>query len=310
MTYEMCQRCGHDNEPDLERCEQCGARLGVGHRAVALPTAPPAPAYAPAYAPGEVPAGVLPLDFPVRPFESVGDVLGPTFRLYREHLWAVARIVLLGVPTQVLFTYVSERSTSPEVIPCGLVWFASTAVSTLITGALVHTVMTLLRTGVSPTLRESLAWGLRKWGGLFLCTILISLLVGLGSLALCVGAIFLMVLFAVALPAAAAEEIDPIEALNRSVRLTSGHRWLVFVTMLLMWIMLGVAFILNSKFAAPISGGGTQLPLALVSAAVMQLLSSTSTTLSLFIYLSLRVSHGELGAPAALPAAPPPGRLP
>jgi hypothetical protein len=306
MTFEECERCGHDNEPGVERCEQCGARLGGGPWSNSLTLPPPANAYAPA----EVPAGVLPLDFPVRPFESVGDVLGPTFRLYREHLGPVAKIVLMSVPAQAAFSYVSGRPPLPEMLPCGLMWFGSTAVSALITGALVHTVMTLLRTGASPSLKESFAWGLRKWWPLFACAILMGLLVGAGMMLLCVGGIILMVLYAVALPAAAAEDLGPIEALRRSIDLTRGHRGLVFVTMLVMWIIIAAAILLNSTYALPAFGAGASLPLLVVYAAVTQVLYSTFTTLSLFTYLSLRVSHGDVDGPAALPATPPAGQLP
>jgi hypothetical protein len=287
-------------------CGRCGARLRPEPRPAALAYAPPLGAYAA----GEAPAATLPLDFPVRPFASVGDVLAPTFKLYREHLGTVAKIVLVAAPVQGVLDYLMAQPEGPELLPVWLTWLASAGVGSLVTGALVYAVMTLLRTGGSPPLKESLAWGLRKWWKLMACLLLVSVLAGLGTMLLCVPGIILMVVSAVALPSVAVEDLGPFAALKRSVLLTAGYRGLVFVTLLLMWLLLAAAIWLMTATASPLAGAGALLLMSLVYAAVTQIIYSINTVVSLFIYLSLRVSRGDVDAPAALHPAPPAGQLP
>ena len=308
MSFVRCERCGHDNEFMAPACELCGAALGLPAPAGGLAHAPDGHAYATparAYPVGEVPAGKLPLDFAVRPFESVGAVLGPTFQLYREHLGAVARIVLVAVPAQVAFEYFATQPGDEAGLPCLLFWLATKSVSALVTGALAHTVMSLLRTGESPPLTESLAWGLRKWWPLMLCTLLSSLLIGMGTMLLCVPGVILSVIYAVALPAAAVEKIDPIKALERSANLTKGYRGMVFVTTIASWLLVYGSTYLNAMFGTPLRGEGVYLLTSLVTATATQLIASMGTTISLFTYLSLRADRGEFDAPA-----PPAGQLP
>ena len=306
MSFVLCERCGHDNDAAAALCELCGAALGGRATAGVLTQAPPG--YAPPAQPsaaGQAPAGTLPFDFAVRPFESAGAVIGPTFQFYREHLGAVAKIVFVGVPLQAALSLPAGEMQAEPVLPCALSWLVSAAVNSFLTGALVHAVMSLLRTGASPPLVDSLMWGLRKWWPLMLCSILSGLLFGLGSVLFCVPGIILMVIYAVALPAAAVEKLDPIQALERSASLTKGYRGLVFVTVLLSLLLTYGGAFLYAVFGRTTAGEGAQLITSLVATAVTQLIASMGTTVTIFTYLSLRSDRGEFDAPA-----PPAGQLP
>lgn len=299
MMFKECVRCGHGNESGAEVCEQCDARLDAGRWT-------PATAYASAHVAGEVPAGAPPLDYAVRPFDPVADVLAPTVRLYREHLVPVGKIVLAAVPTQAALDFiVTQPATGPTFSPMmlALAWLGSLAVGSLVTGALVHAVLGLLRTGQSPPLLESFAFGLRRWWKVMTCSILVGLLVGAASLLLCIPGVLLMVIYAVAVPAAAVENLGSVAAMERSSRLTSGARWPVFGSIFVLWVfIIGVSTLIGLT-AGSGPGEGARLIYTIVSAAVNQLLYSAFTILSLFIYLSLRAGRGEADAPDS-PEAP------
>ena len=294
MMFKECVRCGHGNESGAGVCEQCDARLDPGRWS---------PAYAPAHAAGEVPAAAPPPEHAVRPFDPQADVLAPTVRLYREHLVPVGKIVLAAVPTQAALDYFAAQPAGPSFAPVMLAWLGSFAVGSLVTGALVHAVLALLRTGQSPPLLESFAFGLRRWWKVMLCSVLVGLLVGAASLLLCLPGVILMVIYAVAVPAAAVEDLGPVAAMERSSRLTSGARWPVFGSIFVLWVFIIGVSSLIAFTAGPGPGEGARLIYTVVSAAVNQLLYSAFTILSLFIYLSLRAGRGETDAPDA-PEAP------
>jgi hypothetical protein len=301
MTFKQCERCGYGNEAGATVCEDCGAALGRGEAASELAYAPAeggATPYAGAYAAGEAPAGRLPLDFAVRAYDSVGDVLGPTFRLYGEHLGTVAKIVLVAAPVEAVIQYFGVLMEPGGEASVGVLsWLVSTGVGAFVTGSLVHAVMTLLRTGTPPPARDSFAWGLRKWWKVMLVYVMSSFVIGLGSLLLCVPGLIAALVFAVAMPAAAAEDVGPLAAMKRSMLLTAGYRALIFITWLVVGLPLLAAVWLITATASPPEGAGGQFLMAFVYAAILQLIHSFNTTVTLFIYLSLRASRGEVDAP-------------
>ncbi|HWS56547.1 MAG TPA: hypothetical protein VN228_20595 [Pyrinomonadaceae bacterium] len=292
-----CARCGQGNGSAADFCARCGLPLGASGR-VAV-----APAYGPAVAAGSL-EGTIPFDFPARRLRSAADALAPTFQLYRSHYDAVAKVVLAAALPQAALEYTMTRVAVSPWEPDAFSMLASVASSSLMTVALVYSVMTLLRTGASPPLAESYAWGLRKWWRGAACWLLVTALTWAGTLLLVAPGLILMTVFAVALPAVAAEDLGPLDALKRSAALTRGYRGRVFAALLVMTLAACGAVWLTTGFAAPQFEAGSSLLVSLAYAAVSQVIWSAFTVLSLFTYLGIRADRGEGVAPAATAAQP------
>ena len=294
MSLKHCARCGHGNESAADFCGMCGLRVGASGWGAVAPAHAPAPV-------AQAPSRVIPFDFPVRRLRAASDALAPTFRLYRTHYDTLGKVVLAAALPQTVLEYAVTRAAVSPWEPGVISMASGVATSSLMTGALVYTVMTLLRTGASPPVAESYRWGLRKWLRLGLCWVVLSVLTWGGLLLLLVPGIFLMTVFAVSLPAAAAEDLGPFASMGRSAELTRGYRWLIFETMLVTWAAILAAVWLTTGFSAPQFAVGSSLLVTLVYAAVSKVAWSALTVLSIFTYLGIRADRGEGLAPAPQP---------
>lgn len=302
MSPINCVRCGCLNGSGADVCERCGTLLSAA--SADAHDAPFAPYDARAIA-----AGRLPIDFPSAPFQSVGDALKPTFQLYRDNFLLVGKIVLAATLPLMMAQYVlTMPAESGGWVPHALSNLASICVNSLMEGAIIYAVVTLLRTGVSPSLRDSYAWGSWKWGKLFWCMVLTNISTALGFMLLVVPGIILSLMFAVATPVVVIENRGPFAALERSVRLTKGNRVLILFTMVLLWLVVKVAAWLTADYSAAMPGAaGASFFTSFVYAGVNQMLASVSTVLSLYLYLGIRADKGEtvstydaVAAPAAV----------
>ncbi|MBO6935477.1 MAG: glycerophosphoryl diester phosphodiesterase membrane domain-containing protein [Deltaproteobacteria bacterium] len=67
--------------------------------------------------------------------------------------------------------------------------------------------------------------------------------------------VWIMILFFLAIPAAVAEQCGPIEAMQRSLRLTKGHRLKILAGLLVILVVFVVVVILGMIVTAPFGGG-------------------------------------------------------
>lgn len=295
-----CAKCGCLNGSGADDCERCGTPLSAAGAAGAnAHGAPLAPYAAPALA-----AGRLPIDFPFAPFQSVGDALNPTFRLYRDNFLLVGKITLAAtLPLMVAQYALTALGETWGLGPSLFVGLASISVNSLMEGALIYAVVELLRTGASPSLRDAYAWGSWKWGKMFLCMLLMDILTRFGFMLLFVPGIILTLMFAVAIPVVAIENRGPVAALERSTQLTGGNRVLILFTMALLWVAVTVATWLTADYAVP-GAGGASFFVSFVYAGVNQMLASAFTVLSLYLYLGIRADKGETVSIYDAPPAP------
>lgn len=84
---------------------------------------------------------------------------------------------------------------------------------------------------------ESLTGGLSRLHVVLAVAFLYALAVGLGTCACIIPGILLACVLYVAIPAAVCEKLGPIEAMQRSSDLTSGHRLTIFLVLLLMFVI-------------------------------------------------------------------------
>lgn len=292
MNPINCVTCGCLNGSRADVCERCGTLLpsAPGAASAAAHAAPFASSAAPVVA-----AGNLPIDFPFAPFQSVGDALSPTFRLYRDNFLLVGKIVLAATLPLMMAQYaLTIPAEAGGVGAAMLLNLATICVNSLMEAALIYAVVTLHRTGASPSLRDAYAWGSWKWGKLFLCMLLANISIAIGFLLLVVPGIILSLMFAVATPVVVIENRRPVAALERSIALTKGNRVLILFTAGLLWLVVKVATWLTADYGAMMPGAtGASFFTSFVYAGVGQMLASASTVLSLYLYLGIRADKGE-----------------
>ena len=294
MSPINCAKCGCLNGSGADDCERCGTPLGAtGATGAAGANAHGAPLAS--YAAPALAAGRLPIDFPFTPFQSVGDALNPTFRLYRDNYLLVGKITLAAtLPLMVAQYALTALGETWGWGPSLFMSLASISVNSLTEGALIYAVVELLRTGASPSLRDAYAWGLWKWGKMFLCMLLMNILTRFGFVLLVVPGIILSLMFAVAIPVVAIENRGPVAALERSARLTKGNRVLILFTAVVLWLAVTVATWLTADYGVPTPGaGGASFFVSFVYAGVNQILTSAFAVLSLHLYLGIRADKGE-----------------
>lgn len=287
MSLVNCAKCGCLNGTAADLCERCGTSLIVA--AVGAGGAPLAAAAQTAAV-----GGRLPIDFPFTPFQSMGDALRPTLQLYREHFPLVGKIVLVSTLPLMAANY----AVAAVVSSSGWGWLAlvnlgAVFVNALMDGALIYAVVTLLRTGAAPSLKEAYGWGLRRWWALFLCMFLVSLVTAAGFLLLVVPGVILSLVLAVAFPVVVVENRGPVAALGRSAELTRGSRVLILFTSALLWVVVWIMTWLGSGLGGVFGGDEVSLFASFVYASVNQVLASAFTVLSLHMYLGIRADRGE-----------------
>lgn len=187
---------------------------------------------------------------------SVGDVIATTSRTLGTHakvifLLTSALVIpstLLGIAIQWLQYYAATSappgsmeaatrslwvslSTLPVVI---ITWLAAVVVH----GAILHITLESLQ-GRSATLRESLRAMRPRYFALVFTMFLVGIITGIGIFLCIVPGFIALTFLAIALPVCFRENLGPIDSLQRSIELTEGHRWTIFVIYLLITVGFG-----------------------------------------------------------------------
>lgn len=161
---------------------------------------------------------------------SVGEILDTSFSLYRRHFGALATVALICTGTPLLLRLFLEASGG---LFTSLTLFALYIVSLVVlslvaTGATVFIVAESYL-GRPISAREALARAAPYLGRILICSLLMSLVVGVGFLLLFVPGIILAVGLVLAVPAVVLEPSTSVTgALSRSWELTRGSRWRIF----------------------------------------------------------------------------------
>ncbi|HKG15652.1 MAG TPA: hypothetical protein VKB12_20190 [Pyrinomonadaceae bacterium] len=294
----QCAYCGHVSHPDSEACERCDFPLGVKDAGV------------PPYAHGAAPrayAGYV----PSMRFEGAGDVIGPMLEVFRKHFQLVLILVVVVTSAEVLLRYALMLSMSPSAdvadaakvmpscavfdfaaLPGGIAaWLISQAATALLSGSFAYAVLDLQHAGASSA-GACLRRGLKSLPKLFLIRLMYTVATFVGYLMLVVPGVVLSVKYALALPAAVAENAGPFESFGRSSELTDGYKGLVFVTYFLWGLaVMVVGFVVTYSFTY----GGPHNSLASVGAQalVQGVLNATTAVLSVFIFLGLLGENGQ-----------------
>lgn len=193
---------------------------------------------------------------------SLGEVLDRTFTLYRERFLLFAGIAALPQLLLLLFKFCALLVTRASVTGTG------TPSSGLIGGAILGGLLGLLLVvfafaitqaatiwavselylGREPSVRDAYL----NAKGMILVVIGVSILVGLatvvGTVLLIIPGIILACRLAISVPVAIVEKESPVASMERSMELTRGFFWQMFLLLLLVFVL---SFVVQALLSAP-----------------------------------------------------------
>ena len=233
---------------------------------------------------------------------EIGAVISRAFETIGSNflLFCGLALVLAGTPQFVLGYWQASNfplqgaSASSSMFSSGSYWgmLGLTWLVSIVTGAILQagltraTVMHL--SGETPQFGQLLAVGI----SMILPMIAIGLLAGvgviIGFMLLIVPGVILWLVWAVVTPAYVQEKIGILDAFSRSAALTSGARWRIFLTMLIVLVLLCVLSIPVSFLTAAMEAIGNAFLTALVGAATSALASMVMVAVQASIYVELR----------------------
>lgn len=298
----QCAYCGHVSHPDSEACERCDLPLGVDGAGGGAGMPPYARGAARRARAGHVPS---------TRFGGAGDVIEPMLEVFRKHFPLVLILVVVVTSAEVLLRYLLMVAISPsaevadaaKVLPaCAVfasdtmsggvaVWLVSQAASALLTGSLTYAVLDLQHAGASSA-GACLRRGLKSLPKVFLIKLMYTVATAVGYFVFIVPGVILSLKFALAVPAAVAENEGTFESFGRSSELTDGYKGLVFVTYFL-WGLAVTAIGLVVSFSFTYGGQHNSLASVVTQALLQSVLNSTVAVLTVFIFLGLLHERGE-----------------
>ena len=194
---------------------------------------------------------------PIEP-RRAGDIITAALVLYGRHwklLVPLSAIVAfpLAIAGEVISFELAIESFSIEesgristdfgtlVLATVVAFVISLVASSIVTAAVTQAVAGGIA-GRQPAIGQSYRRALPRLVAVLVASVLIGLGVGLGSLALLIPGVFLLVRWVVAVPAIVIERLGPLHGMRRSWRLVKGHGWHVLaavVTTLLIGFVVG-----------------------------------------------------------------------
>jgi hypothetical protein len=179
--------------------------------------------------------GYLEIDFPTEEFDSVGGLLLRATSLFFSTLPFLAAITLIVyLPAKLALQLLLYALDVPAegVLAYFLMDFCDLILSALVIQAIVHGLVTKLRTGKTPPIADSLRWGRRQWGKALWNKLKVEITIALWSLLLVIPGIVAMVKLIFTDVVVAIEADLESEVLQRSRDLSEGQRWRIFAALL------------------------------------------------------------------------------
>jgi len=173
-----------------------------------------------------------------------------------------------------------------------VVRFGSRLFDLILAGAVVFGVFQQVR-GKPASLAENVRVGVVRLLPVLGVAVVVSVLVGLGTLALIIPGIILNLMFWVAVPVAVVEKKGVIESIKRSMYLTTGEKGTIFILLLVLGLIQIAAGIVVGVFMA--SASRTGLATALIPLAFVIPLGALSAVANAVGYHDLRVSKEGVG---------------
>ncbi|MDA0952846.1 MAG: hypothetical protein O2825_14630 [Proteobacteria bacterium] len=197
---------------------------------------------------------------------SIGSVLSRGFSIYFSNLMSFLPLSLIAyIPIWAAILILGDTAAAgPEAISggFGIMMLAGLVAGYWLQAALVYGTIATMR-GNAPGMGETFTRSLAALGGVLILGIVMTIIIGLGTLLFIVPGIIISVMFFVAIPAAVVERGGVGASLTRSRELTAGHRWQLFalvlilvVVMIVIGLVVGIALGVGGMVAAGGGGGG------------------------------------------------------
>lgn len=229
---------------------------------------------------------------------SVGDVIGETFRIYRENAGALlGSAVIVFVVVGLLSALLQNVGGFELVLLAALIRLAGHA---LYVGFVVKLVQDVRDGRRDDTVGDLFAAARPSIFPLIGFGILFALGVGVGFVFLIVPGLILLTFWSVGAPAIVAEGTGPIDAFGRSWRLVRGEAWSVFATLLVVLLIVILIGVVLGAIATPIGDGEVATYVAAIISSII--------TAPIFA-LAVTIMYFDLAgaAPTTPPAAAPAG---
>ncbi len=176
---------------------------------------------------------------------SVGEILDTSFSLYRRHFGALVTVALVctGIPL-LLRLFLEASGGLLTSVPLFLLYLISLVVLSLVaTGATVFIVAESYL-GRPITAGEALSRATPYLGRILACSLLLSVVIGLGMILLVIPGIILALGLALTVPVVVLEPgMSASAALSRSWELTRGSRWRILGLGFTLLVLLYVPFV-------------------------------------------------------------------
>jgi len=193
---------------------------------------------------------------------STGELLDRTFFLYRTHfglflgLFALPHLFVLAYQC-IGLTFQSPNPQLPNIL-LNAVWSMGAGFLSLAASAASQAATVIAVSEVHLDRPAGVADSFSRVKGQILPVIGLSLLVGLAAGAACIAllvpGILLFVMWSLAVPAKVLENRGVLDSMSRSMDLTKGNRWRIFVIWLL-FILLGIGVGLLLRWPVELAAG-------------------------------------------------------
>jgi hypothetical protein len=268
MTNVTCIHCGTVSLVADEVCRICGTELLLPQ----VDSGPSTRVYGDA----------------IPPFTGPSDGIGPTFHLFKNNLWLIAKIVFVIVAPFEVFRVLSTRQMILDWQLTSGIFVMQLMCNVLIAPALFYALMKVMQTGSAPGVNEAYRWGLGKIPKLALAAIISWILTALGFVLLIIPGLILSFAFAIVYPVAIFEQGSATDALRRSFRLTKGHRWNIFAASFVVGLAVGaISLALNGVLSLFLLNGVMFWSLEAVVQIISSIFGQAGTVLSLVIYVGI-----------------------
>jgi hypothetical protein len=205
---------------------------------------------------------------------DIGKVAEQTFAVLGRNFvnFALSAVILVGIPA-VLVGFFQMRQFGPlagGLTPAGILAASRTGASNslgstvaglihlftycILQGAIIYGVVRDMN-GQRASLKDCLTVGLKRWWPVALLAIVMGLGIILGFVLLIVPGIMLIVAWSVAIPARVMEGLGIRESFGRSLDLTRGRRWSIFLLFLIVYVI----WVVISLVVVGVTGGLTGL---------------------------------------------------
>jgi uncharacterized membrane protein len=286
------------NDVADEVCQSCGAELGDLVQTYFSGAAGDAAAQPEGHT--ELEKGTI-FEPAIGPFDGVGALV-PTLRLFGKNFWLITKLVLVVFAPLEIFKAFSFGAAVDWQGQVGTT-LMSIFCKMLVAPSLIFALVTVMRTGVAPSLSESYRWGLSRLGRLVPAALMSWFLQLLGFICLIIPGIIIAMALELIYPLATLKNLGPVEILKESNRLTKGHKLGIFCAIFVLGLLAAVFSIpltLGLGRTIEVSGSlhSTFIPAYAVIAMIGDVINESFTVLSLVIYFGiLRTSALSLGPP-------------